>query len=235
MNKSYMYTKDNIIVYDEKNNERNLELRDNVKELLLLENLIEMIDIVLENEWYELEKIEDEERINFYFKNFIMCPSFLSIPYLVNIITNSHSKIMIDTMFGKQPLEFLEAIGCYILSLILLNLNDYKTKKKNKLEINGHSKIYKELKDYSLYQQIILETLKLQDEYTKVEEQYRKFEIDIEEQQRELQYLINASMYYGKFKKKLINIYDDGLIDEVETLLPKEKELIKKFIKEDRK
>ncbi len=233
MNKSYMYTKDNIVVFDEKNRVREFALRDNIEELLLTENLISMIDIVLDNESYEIDKIDNENLQQILIKNLVEVPSFILIPYILDYINGNHINNMIDTIFGQLPENFIEGLFCGAIGLLFLNLLNHKYVLKSNNQYKCHGKIYETLKLYSWQQQIKYSILELQDQYSFKSEINKKVELNIEKQQQDLQYIVNSITYYNKYIKKFLKLYEDNLIDKLDNLHLEERQIIKKLIKND--
>lgn len=238
MNKSYLYCDDKILIFDENLNKKEYELRDNIKELLLLENLIEMIDIYLDDAEYEIDKIDDEESQRSLFKNFIFSPLFMTIPYISNMINNQHNYHMIDTILGPISMDMCHSLELFAIGIILLNISDYKIRKENKKELKEYCDICDRLREFSFKYQLKYEELKKNDEYNNKILNGTSISLDKKEQEKEFQFILNAISYFNKYKKILLSCSCDevasNLIEKIEDLFPKEREIIKELVKKGR-
>lgn len=227
MNKKYMYANGNIHVFDENNNKTVIEYTDNFIPKLVRQNNLESIKntITVNNELINFI-IEYESKL------LLEKASDISLITIGSTAAGFFLKAFCDIQIDNLPL-ILAVLGLEI-GILITNKKLEKMKEMN-LQIKAYKKLSAELsyqysKNMSILKEIEENKLKEQEEIYK-QKQFEIFDLDDSLEQKDLQALINATIFYEMNKEEYIKLFKLGLLEEETTnLLPRELLIVRKNI-----
>lgn len=227
MNKKYMYANGNIHVFDENNNKTVIEYTDNFIPKLVRQNNLESIKntITVNNELINFI-IEYESKL------LLEKASDISLITIGSTAAGFFLKAFCDIQIDNLPL-ILAVLGLGIG--ILITNKKLEKMKEMALQIKAYKKLSAELsyqysKNMSILKEIEENKLKEQEEIYK-QKQFEIFDLDDSLEQKNLQALINATIFYEMNKEEYIKLFKLGLLEEETTnLLPRELLIVRKNI-----
>ena len=227
MNKKYMYANGNIHIFDENNNKTVIEYTDNFIPKLVRQNNLESIKntITVNNELINFI-IEYESKL------LLEKASDISLITIGSTAAGFFLKAFCDIQIDNLPL-ILAVLGLEIG--ILITNKKLEKMKEMALQIKAYKKLSAELsyqysKNMSILKEIEENKLKEQEEIYK-QKQFEIFDLDDSLEQKNLQALINATIFYEMNKEEYIKLFKLGLLEEETTnLLPRELLIVRKNI-----
>ena len=237
MNMSYMYANGNIHIFDENHNKRVVEYKDGIKEMLILENKINLCEkFILENE----ECIDELSGIfsNDFFTNIAMTASYGVTGYALPMAIDYFCKLDLGSMdINIKTLSFVTAIIGLCIG-VRKSIKDYKSKRVEFKELYSRLECRDKFTNlYNRYKQIYDDlsffNTKNQESIYK-EKQFEIIDLNYEQSYKEVQDYFVRNILFEAYRGKFIDDYEQGsLKSKLQNIDPKDFETIENMIKEE--